>query len=90
MAKPTEIAEAFSENYKNRYDESELIEDKTQAFLKRIHLPSLSVEEASEMTWTISLQEISNTINTLKTNKYPGTDGFLGEFYKCFAEEISI
>lgn len=34
----------------------------------------------------ISSQEI---IHTLKNNKSPGTDGFPGEFYKCFAEEIT-
>lgn len=36
----------------------------------------------------ISLQEISDTIKTLKNNKSPGMDGFPGEFYKCFVEEI--
>lgn len=51
--------------------------EKTQAFLERLHLPSLSEEEATEMTHdVISSQEISNTIKVLKNIKSPGTDGF--------------
>jgi len=41
------------------------------------------------MIQPISLQEISDTIKTLKNNKSPGTDGFPGEFYKCLKEEIT-
>ena len=37
----------------------------------------------------ITVQEISDTIKNLKNNKSPGTDGFLGEFYKVFAGEIT-
>lgn len=49
---------------------------KTQAFLERLHLPSLSEEEATEMTQLISSQEISNAIKALENIKSPGTDGF--------------
>lgn len=68
MVKPTEIAEAFAEYYKNLYNDSESnsTESKAQAFLKGLHLPTLSAEEASEMIKPISLQEISDTIKTLK------------------------
>lgn len=91
MAKPTEIAEAFAEYYKNLYSDSEsnVIETKTQEFFKKLHLPALMAEEASEMIKPISSQEIDDTIKTLKSNKSPGTDGSPGEFYKCFAEEIT-
>lgn len=90
-AKPTEIAEAFAEYYKNLYSDSEsnLTETKTKEFFKKICLPTLTAEEASEMIKPISSQEINDTIKTLKSNKSPGTDGFPGEFYRCFAEEIT-
>lgn len=67
MIKTTEIGEA----YQNLDDDSqsEFIGNTTQAFLRRLHLPSLSVEEASEMTRPISLQEISNTIKAPKSPK---------------------
>lgn len=91
MARPKDIAEACAEYYKNVYNdtESDLIKSKTQEFFKKLNLPVLTADEALEMIKPISLQEITNTINSLKNNKSPGTDGFPGEFYKCFAEEIT-
>ncbi len=41
------------------------------------------------MIHPIYTQEILDTIKTLKNNKSPGTDGFPGEFYKSFKEEIT-
>lgn len=63
--------------------------NKTQGFLEKLNLPSLSTEEASEMIQPITVQEISDTIKNLKNNKSPGPDGFPGEFYKVFAGEIT-
>ena len=37
----------------------------------------------------ISLQEIKNSLNLLKNNKSPGTDGLTTEFYKAFADELA-
>lgn len=90
MSKPKEIAEAFAEYYKGLYDDSDsdYNDSDAQAFLK-INLPILSREKASEMTRPVSIQEILDTIKTLKNNKSPGTDGFPGEFYKSFREEIT-
>lgn len=82
VVKLSDIAEAFSEFYKNLYHDSDSdnIEGKTQIFLKKLQLPTLSKEEATDMTQPISSQEISDTIKKLKNNKSPGTDGFPGEF----------
>lgn len=90
MAKPLEIAEAFADYHKNVYSDSvsNSMEIKTQAFLKNIQLSSVTEEDAFKMIQPISSQEISDTIKTLMNNTSPGTDGFPGEFYKCFAEEI--
>lgn len=67
MVRPTEIAEAFAEYYKDLYDDFELnsTENKTQVFLKKLNLPSLSADEASEMIQPITVQEISDTIKNL-------------------------
>lgn len=43
-------------------------------------------EEASEMSWPISTQEIFDTI---KNNESPGTDGLPGELSKQVREEIT-
>ena len=74
MVKPIEVAETFTKYCKNLYDnlESEYIQSKTQEFLTRLHHPLLSGKEATEMTWPISLQEISSTIKALKNNKSLG------------------
>ena len=55
VVKPTKIAEAFAEYYKDLYNDSELIstENKTQVF--KLNLPSLSAEEASEMILPITV-----------------------------------
>ena len=64
VVKPTDIAEAFAEYYKNLYNDSEskIAEDKTQAFLKRLQLPALSIEEADDMVQPILSQEILDSI----------------------------
>ena len=54
VVKPTKIAEAFAEYYKDLHNDSELIstENKTQVF--KLNLP-LSAEEASEMILPITV-----------------------------------
>lgn len=79
-----EIAQALSEFYKDLYHDSDPynIENKIQIFLKKLNLPTLSEEEATEITQPISCQEISNTIKRLKNNKSPASDRFPREFSK--------
>jgi len=37
----------------------------------------------------LSIKEITDSIDRLKNNKSPGTDGLTGEFYKCFAPKLA-
>lgn len=76
---------------KKLYDDSEnkFNDREAQNFLKNLKLLTLPEEEASELIKPVSLREIEDTIKTLKNNKSPGTDGFPGEFYKSFTEEIT-
>lgn len=89
--KPRDIADAFAEYYKHLYDDQETLsqETKMQKFMNKFNLPMLTPEQALEMTEPVSLKEILDTIKNLKNNKSPGPDGFPGEFYKCFIEEIA-
>ena len=58
-------------------------------FLERYNLPRLKQEEIENMNRPITSNEIETVIKNLPTNKSPGPDGFTGEFYQIFREELT-
>ena len=58
-------------------------------FLERYSLPRLNQEETENMNRPITSNEIKTVIKNLPTNRSPGPDGFTGEFYQTFREEIT-
>ena len=57
-------------------------------FLEMHNLPRLNQEEIENMNRPITSTEIETVIKNIPTNKSPGPDGFTGEFYQTFREEL--
>ena len=58
--------------------------------LQRYSLPRLNQEDIENMNRLITSTEIETGIKKLPTNKSPGPDGFTGEFYQTFREELTV
>ena len=56
-------------------------------FLEKFNLPKLNQEEIEIMN-LITSTEMKAVIKNLPKNKSPGPDGFTGEFYQTFKEEL--
>ena len=58
-------------------------------FFKMHNLLRLNQEEIENMKRPITSTEIETVIKNLPTNKSPGPEGFTGEFYQTFKEELT-
>ena len=58
-------------------------------FLERCNFPRLNQEELENIYRSITSNEIETIIKNLPTNKSPGPDGFTGEFYQTFREQLT-
>ena len=58
--------------------------------LEKYMFPKLNQEEIENLTRPITSTEIKTVIKNVPTNKSPGPDGFTGEFYQTFREELML
>ena len=78
------IRDYYEQQYGKRMDNLEEID----RFLERFNLPRLNQEEIEIMKNPITSTEIEAMIKNLPKNKSPRPDGFTGEFYQTFREEL--
>jgi len=58
-------------------------------FLEKYKFPKLNQEKIENLNRPITSMDIETVIKNLRTNKSPGSDGFTGEFYQNFREELT-
>ena len=57
-------------------------------FLGMYNLPKLNQKDVENLNQPIAIKKIEAAIKSLPSKKSPGPDGFPGEFYKAFTEEL--
>ena len=66
--------------------------EEMDTFLETLNIPRPNQEEVEIMNRPITNTEIGTVIKkkkkTLPKNKIPGPDGFMGEFYQTFRDEL--
>ena len=67
----------YEQLYANKLDNL----DEMDKFLETHKLPKLNQEESENLNRQVTPNETEAVIKKLPTNKSPGPDGFIGEFY---------
>ena len=62
--------------------------EETDRFLEKFSLPRLNQKDIEIMNNPITSTETEAVTKNLPQNKSPGPDGFTGEFYQTFREEL--
>ena len=76
--------------YKQLYDNKMDNHEEMDKFLERYNIPTLNQEEFKNINILITRNEIETVIKNLPTNRSPGPDGFTGEFYQTFREDLTL
>ena len=75
----------YQQLYANKMDNLEEMDE----FLEKYNLEKLNQKEIEDLNRPIPSTKIKTIIKNPPTNKSPGPDGFTGEFYRKFREELT-
>ena len=79
------MTDYYKQLYANKMDNLEEMD----RFLEKHKLTRLNQEETENIKRPITSTEIETVMKNLPKNKSPGPDGFIGEFYQTFREELT-
>ena len=84
----TEIQKPIREYYQQLYANKFYNLEEMDIFLETQSLQKLNQEQIDQLNRPITRNETEFVIKTLPTNRSPGQDGFIGEFYQTYNEEL--
>ena len=85
----TEIQRIIKDYYQQAYAIKMDNVEEMDKFLEKYNFPKLNQEEIENLNRPITITEMETIIRNLPANKTPGPDGFTGEVYQKFREELT-
>ena len=92
MTEPEEILREQYNFYKTLYKKDPMVDvfskDCNDFFERSQEVNIISNHQKIISDAPITMEELTEAVKSIKNNKSPGSDGFTGEFYKRFREDI--
>ena len=89
-AENTEIQNIIRDYYEKLYANKKDNLEEIDKLLEKCNLPKWNQEEIGNMNQPITSMEIEAVIKIFPTDKSPGPEGFTGEFYQKFRDELTL